>query len=197
MKNNLRRRGRFATTFYAKILLIHMPFVREASSTINWERRKRRRPAWKRPSSSLRGRARSSIATVSMLMAEKKFAVALPIMQRVVALKPDHAKAYHCIGLALKETGDLAGALAAFDKSLEINPQDADVLNDKGNTLNDIGRPPEAAACYEQALILKPDHHLLMNNLGVVRFLQNDLDGAEALYQTVLAIQPEYPDSSQ
>ena len=34
-----------------------------------------------------------------------------------------------------------------------------------------------------------------MNNLGVVRFLQNDLDSAETLYQSALAVQPEYPEA--
>ncbi len=130
-----------------------------------------------------------------MLMAQKKFAVALPLMQRVIALKPDHAKAYHCIGVSLKEAGNLADALAAFNRSLQINPQDADVLNDKGIALNDMGRPDEAAACYEQALVLKPDDHRVINNLGVVRFLQNDPDTAATLHQRSLAIQPDYPEA--
>jgi Flp pilus assembly protein TadD len=141
-----------------------------------------------------------------ILMDQKKFAAALPLMMRFVALKPDHAKAYWCIGKALRETGDSEGALAAFNKSLEINPQDTEALNDmrntlaeawsdKGTTLKEIGRLPEAATCYEQALALKPDHHGYINNLGVIHFLQNDLDGAEALYQEALTIQPAFPDA--
>ena len=64
----------------------------------------------------------------TILMSQRKYALVLPLMQRVIALKPDHAKAHHCIAIALRETGDLVGALAAFVKSLEINPQDSDVL---------------------------------------------------------------------
>ncbi len=131
----------------------------------------------------------------TMLMAQRKFALALPLMRRVVALKPDHAKAYYCIAMASRELGDLAGALAAFSKSLEINPQDTDVLNDIGNVLQDIGRLSEASDCYEKILILQPDHHLAMNNLGVVRFLQNDLDGAATLHQSALALQSDYPEA--
>ena len=129
-----------------------------------------------------------------VLMAQKKFAVALPLMMRVVALKPDHAEAYWHIGIALRETGDSGGALAAFNKALEINPQDAEVLSDKGTMLKEIGRLPEAATCYEQALTLKPNHHGVINNLGAIHFLQNDLDGAAALYQEALAVHPACPE---
>ena len=130
-----------------------------------------------------------------ILMAQKKFAVALALMMRVVALKPDHANAYLLIGNILRETGDSAGALAAFDKALEINPQDSIGLTAKGDTLKEIGRLPEAATCYEQALTLNPNHHGYINNLGVIHFLQNDLDGSAALYQAALTIHPAYPEA--
>jgi len=130
-----------------------------------------------------------------ILMAQKKFAVALPLMLRVVALKPDHAKAHWHIGKALSKTGDSAGALAAFNKALEINPQDAEVLNDKGNTLKETGRLSEAATCYEQALILKPNHYGYMNNLGVIHYLQNNLDSAAVFFQQALAIRPGNPEA--
>jgi Flp pilus assembly protein TadD len=128
-------------------------------------------------------------------MSQRKYALALPLMQRVIALKPNHAKAHHCIAIALMETGDLVGALAAFVKSLKINQLDSDVFNDMGNLLKDMGRLSEAAVCYEQALLLKPDNHLAMNNLGVVRFLQNDLDSAETLHKSALAVQSDYPEA--
>ena len=131
----------------------------------------------------------------TILMAQKKFTAVLPLMMRVVALKPDHAKAYWHIGIALRETGDSAGALAAFNKALEIKPQDAEALTAKGDALKEIGRLPEAAVCYEQALTLKPNHHRYLNNLGVIHLLQNDLDGAAALYQAALTIQPAFPEA--
>ena len=131
----------------------------------------------------------------SMLMVQKKFAVSLPLMKRVVALKPDHANAYLFIGNILRETGDSVGALEAFDRALEINPQASDALTAKGDTLKEIGRLPEAAACYEQALILKPDNHMYLNNLGDIHFLQNDLDGAAALYQAALNTYPAFSEA--
>jgi Flp pilus assembly protein TadD len=130
-----------------------------------------------------------------ILMVQKKYTPALILMQRVIALKSDHAEAHQCIAKALRETGDLAGALAAFTKSLEINPLDSDAYNDMGNVLKDMGRLPEASVCFERALSLKPDHHLAMNNLGVVRFLQNDLDGAETLHRNALAVQSGFPEA--
>ena len=141
-----------------------------------------------------------------ILMAQEKFAVALPLMMRVVALKPDHAKAYWHIGNVLRKTGDFAGALAAFNKAQEINPQDVETLNDTGNTLaealndkgtmlKEIGRLPEATTCYEEALSLNPNHHGFINNLGVIHFLQNNQDTAEALYKAALTIHPEYPEA--
>jgi hypothetical protein len=48
--------------------------------------------------------------------------------------------------------------------------------------------------CHEQALSLAPGNQKVMNNLGVVRFLSNDLDGAQALYEAALAVQPDFPE---
>jgi Flp pilus assembly protein TadD len=162
---------------------------------------------WMEKALSLAPRSTAIIYNYAMiLMAQKKFAVALPLMMRVVALKPDHAKAHWHIGNALRKTGYSAGALVAFNKALEINPQEVESLNDMGNTLaealNDKGAMlketdclPEALACYEQALSLKPNHHGFINNLGVIHFLQNNLDTAEALYRAALTIHPEFSEA--
>ena len=131
----------------------------------------------------------------TILIAQKKFAAVLPLLMRIVALKPDHTKAYWHIGVTLRETGDSAGALAAFDKVLKINPQDVEALSDKGTTLQELGCLSEAVACYKQALTLKPNHYGVINNLGVIHLLQNDLDGAAALYQAALAVHPASPEA--
>jgi len=131
----------------------------------------------------------------AILVTRKKYVRGLTVMRRVLALKPDHAKAYHGIARALAETGDLAGALEAFHKSVKINPQDDEVFNDLGNMLKNIGCLGEASACYERVLRLKPDNCAVMNNLGVVRFLQNDLDGAETLQKAALAVRSDFPEA--
>ncbi len=131
----------------------------------------------------------------AILIARKKYNKGLAMMRLVVALQPDHAKAYHAIARALAQTGDQAGGLDALGKSLKINPRDVDVLTDMGNMLKDMGLLSEAALCHEHALSFKPDSHMVMNNLGVVRFLSGDLDGAENLQRAALAVHPDFPEA--
>ncbi len=130
-----------------------------------------------------------------MLLARKKFTVALLLLMRVVALKPDHPRAYAHIGSALRETGQLQSALIAFDVALEMNPGDVGALNGKGNVLKQMDCLAEAESCFREALAVKPGHTAVMNNLAVVRSRQNDFDGAEALYEEALAKHPAFPEA--
>ncbi len=130
-----------------------------------------------------------------MLMAQKKYGLALLLMMRFVALNPDHSRAYWHIGNILSKTGDMDGSLAAFDKALESDPKDIYAWNDKGNALKEMGRLREAAACYKQALIIRPDYNISIIGLGFIHFLQNDLNGAEALYKLALSNNPKDPDA--
>jgi len=130
-----------------------------------------------------------------MLLARKKFTVALLLLMRVVALRPDHPRAYAHMGNALRETGQFHSALIAFDVALKINPKDIGALNGKGNVLKQMDCLAEAEACFQEALAVKPGHTAVMNNLAVVRSRQNDFDGAEALYEEALAKHPAFPEA--
>jgi len=62
--------------------------------------------------------------------------------------------------------GDLAGAIAAFEKALEIDPKFDYAWNNLGATLNDLGRYTEAIAALEKALEIDPKFHGAWNGLG-------------------------------
>ncbi|MEG4351972.1 tetratricopeptide repeat protein [Microcoleus sp. LAD1_D3] len=88
--------------------------------------------------------------------------------------------------------GDLGGAIAAFEKALEINPEDYDAWNGRGITLNGLGRNSEAIIALEKALEINPNFHIAWNNLGLTL---NDLGRqSEALtaFETALKIDPKF-----
>ena len=98
--------------------------------------------------------------------------------------------------------GDLEGAIAAFEKALEIDPKFHDAWNNlvvtwnkRGNILKNLGRYIEAIAAYEKALEIDPEHHYAWNGLGNTL---NDLghnSEAKAAFETALEIDPEYHDA--
>ncbi|MCH7608859.1 MAG: tetratricopeptide repeat protein, partial [Chloroflexi bacterium] len=61
-------------------------------------------------------------------------------------------------GNRLYEAGDFAGALAAYDRSLELRPDDPVTLSNRGVALERLGRYEEALAAHDRALELRPDH---------------------------------------
>ncbi len=88
--------------------------------------------------------------------------------------------------------GDLEGAIAAFEKALEIDPKFHGAWYGLGNTLNDLGRNSEAIAAFDQALEINPKFHEVWNNLG------NALNGlgrySEAItaFDQALEIDPKF-----
>jgi CHAT domain-containing protein/Flp pilus assembly protein TadD len=88
--------------------------------------------------------------------------------------------------------GDLEGAIAAYEKALEIDPKFHHAWNGLGATLNDLGRKIEAIAAYNKALEIDPKYHHAWNGLGKIL---NDLgrhSEAIAPCEKALEIDPKF-----
>jgi tetratricopeptide (TPR) repeat protein len=55
--------------------------------------------------------------------------------------------------------GDFIGAIASYDRALEIKPDYHEAWNNRGVALGNLGRLEEAIASYDRALEIKPDYH--------------------------------------
>ena len=91
------------------------------------------------------------------------------------------------------QAGDLAGAVADYERALQLNPKVPEALSNLGLALKDLGRPAEAVACYEQALALKPDAAEVLSNLGAALKDLGRLDAAVASFRRALSLKPDYP----
>jgi predicted O-linked N-acetylglucosamine transferase (SPINDLY family) len=69
----------------------------------------------------------------------------------------------------------------------------ADALVAQGNGLEDAGRLGEAEALYRRAVAAAPGHPRTHLNLGIVLAARDDIEGAIAAYEKVLAIDAQHP----
>ena len=83
-----------------------------------------------------------------------------------LALNPNFADAHNHLGIALKEQGRLAEAVASHQRALTLNPNLAAAYINLGNALKQQGNLAEAIHTYEQALRLNPDAMEAYVNLG-------------------------------
>jgi tetratricopeptide (TPR) repeat protein len=85
--------------------------------------------------------------------------------RRVVNQTPDDIEAWHSLGDALMDEGDLAEAAAAFRQAIRLRPHDALALTDLGHLMFAMGEKDEAIACLTQAAQYSP------GNLSTLRSL--------------------------
>jgi len=124
-----------------------------------------------------------------------KHGIAVDLITKALAVKPDFAEAHNNLGNAFKELGRLDEAAASYRQALVLKPDFADARYNLGNVFKELGRPEEAAASYRQALALKPGYAEAHNNLGAVLQDQGKLDGAVASYRQALAVTPGYAEA--
>lgn len=79
--------------------------------------------------------------------------VSLPILSREGVVAETMSR-----GVRRLEEGDARGAVAAFERAVELEPRNANAWAGLGRALAAAGRPQEARTAYEQVLDLDPDN---------------------------------------
>lgn len=99
---------------------------------------------------------------------------------------------YH--GLQLAKTGDLQGAIAAYNQAIEINPDVAEYWFNRGLTLFHLQDFTGAIAAYDQAITLKPHHYKAWCHRGRIYGELGEFTDAIACFDQAIAIKPQHPE---
>ena len=121
--------------------------------------------------------------------------IAVGLITKALAIKPDYPEAHINLGNALQELGKLDEAVASYHKALAIAPEFAEAHNNLGNALQDLGQLDQAFASYHKALAIAPDYPEAHNNIGTAIQELGRSDEAAASYHKALAIRPDYAEA--
>ena len=89
-------------------------------------------------------------------------------------------------------------AIEYYQKSLAVRPSDPDVRTDMGTAMWYSGDPDGALKEFAKSLSYDPSHNQTLFNRGVVLMQgKNDPKGAIASWQTLLKINPNYPERAR
>ena len=162
----------------------------------------------------------------SQLVTARRYADALPLYQRALALResdrgpdhPDTAQALTNLAQLHWAQGHYAQALPLFERALAIRekalgPEHADTaqsLHNLARTHHAQGQHAAAMAHYQRSLAIRetvlgpehPDTAASLNNLGLLYWAQGQYEPALTSHQRALAIRekalgPEHPDTAQ
>ncbi|WP_089246390.1 tetratricopeptide repeat protein [Asanoa hainanensis] len=125
---------------------------------------------------------------------------AIALLDKVIELEPEHARAHALLGSARRLLGDDTAAMAAYDRALAVDPDDAYALVNRGQALLGQGRHDEAVADLERASALEPGTGWIRLSTAEAYYLRAqadrddaDLDRAMAHADAALAISPGDP----
>lgn len=119
----------------------------------------------------------------------------LPALQKAMETLPDDAETRSNLGNALRDRGELGGAVASYRCALEIRPDYAEVHSNLGVALQEQGKLSDAVASCRRALEIKPDYAEAHNNLGNALKGLGQLEDAAASYRRALAIKSGYAEA--
>ncbi|NEO34430.1 MAG: tetratricopeptide repeat protein [Symploca sp. SIO3C6] len=86
---------------------------------------------------------------------------------------------------------DWVGAVASYDKILEIKPDSYEAWYNKASALKSLRRYEKAVASYDQALELQPDSHFAWSNRGIALKNLGRLEEAIESYDKALKLKPD------
>jgi tetratricopeptide (TPR) repeat protein len=90
------------------------------------------------------------------------------------------------------QSGQLADAIARYDRILLLNPGIAEIHNNRGVALAGLEKSADAETAYRAAIALKPDYAEAFNNLGNTLCEMGRLDEAERALRTAIRLNPRW-----
>lgn len=112
------------------------------------------------------------------------------LFEHALAVTDGNFLAHNNLGVALRQAGRRAEALAHFEEALRLQPKYPEAQSNLGEALLVSGRFDEALPHIQEALRLDPSLPEAHINLGAVRNKQGRPDQAEPEYRAALQLKP-------
>ncbi|MBB5208841.1 tetratricopeptide repeat protein [Chiayiivirga flava] len=113
------------------------------------------------------------------------------LYRQVLETTPDHAAAWHYLGLVLHQRGEPGAALDAYARATALAPGRIDTRILATMLLRDLGRIREALDTIAAVLAVQPRNALALNLRGALLLLSGDVSQAETALRAALAIDPQ------
>lgn len=140
------------------------------------------------------------------LAQQLKYDAALEKFRRVLDVVPDQPEANYYVGVILQKQGKYEAAVKALQKAIRINRGNLKARMKLGLVYSEMGRFDEAVEVYEQIISEGGDEGAVreararlgrmvedMANAGRNLLREEDLDGAQKIYETLISQQPDDP----
>lgn len=118
-----------------------------------------------------------------------------PLLDALNSIKTGSAQKAFNKGRGLQADGDLEGARAAYDATLEIDPEHAQAHVNLVAIHGQMGNHELAERHYQQSLAVNPSISEAHYNVGVTRHVSGDFAGAAEAYRKALEINPQDADA--
>lgn len=108
------------------------------------------------------------------------------------AIRPENKLVWYSLGVALKETGNVKGAILALKETVKLDPENSDAHHELGNALMSDGDLEGAIASYKEAVKFESEFLYPYISLGRALHAKGDLDGAIATYREAIKHSPKF-----
>ena len=112
--------------------------------------------------------------------------------QQAVRVDPNFAEAYSNLGNALKELGDVDGAVELYLKAIKIKPRCCDAYNNLASCHMQQGSTEDAISTFQMATTLDPNCVDAHSNLANLYKAQGRLEEAKSEYLMAIKIKPDF-----
>ncbi len=123
-----------------------------------------------------------------------KLDIAAEMYRQITAQVPQHADAWHLLGVVAQQKGDLPKSLELIDRAIAMNDNVASFHSNRGETLRSMGRMADAERSLRRAIELEPNFPDALNNLGLVLQGMGRTQDAIDAFERSLTLRPDSPE---
>lgn len=127
----------------------------------------------------------------AMLFRRNLFERGVRWARQAVEVHPRDGDLWNTLGVFLRRTGDLDGALEALNTALKLQPKNEGALHNKGNVLNDQRNGPAAVEVFTKLVRTQPTNAEMQRSLGRAHWYAHDYDKAEMRLRLATRLKPD------
>jgi cytochrome c-type biogenesis protein CcmH/NrfG len=107
---------------------------------------------------------------------------------------PKNVEVLNKTALTYKAAHQFKDAITYFQRALEIDPQNVPIRTDMASCMYYTGDVDGALAELDKSLTYDPKHAGTLMNIGIIKWKgKNDVNGAISAWQTLLKLNPNFP----